>query len=163
MRATASLSSATSRMTTVVRGLLASLLQCNELVAKIDKGRLVVFAAQLEFKETAIKGSASSMSPISRAIWLSLGSWFGQFHRRTLLEGEPYVQVRCPVQVNRLCGGLAARRSSVSRGNTLDRTGVEHRMPGDGQHALLLLQKAHGCTLQTQRLCRSHAPFPLRA
>ena len=43
-------------MTTVVRGLFASLLQGNEPVAKIDEGHLVVFAAQLEFEETAIKG-----------------------------------------------------------------------------------------------------------
>jgi hypothetical protein len=37
-------------MTPVVRGLSAPLLQGNELVAKIDEGPLVVFAAQREFK-----------------------------------------------------------------------------------------------------------------
>ena len=45
-----------TKMTTVVGGLFASLLQGNEPVAKIDEGHLVVFAAQLKFEQTPIKG-----------------------------------------------------------------------------------------------------------
>ena len=44
-----------TKMTTVGGGLFVSLLRGNEPVAKIDEGH-VVFAAQLKFEQTPIKG-----------------------------------------------------------------------------------------------------------
>ena len=52
-----------TEMTAVVGGLLASLLQGYELVAKIDEGAsFSFFAAELEFKETPIKGQCLDVS-----------------------------------------------------------------------------------------------------
>jgi hypothetical protein len=45
-----------TEMTTVVGGLFTSLLQSNELIAKIDERHLVVLAAQLEFEQVPVKG-----------------------------------------------------------------------------------------------------------
>jgi hypothetical protein len=45
-----------TEMTTVIRRLLASLLQGYELIAEIDEGHMLAFAAKLEFEETPIKG-----------------------------------------------------------------------------------------------------------
>jgi hypothetical protein len=45
-----------TEMTTVIRWLFASLLQGYELIAEIDEGHILAFAAKLEFEETPIKG-----------------------------------------------------------------------------------------------------------
>jgi hypothetical protein len=56
-------------MTAVVGGLLASLLQGDELVAKIDVRTFLVFCPELEFKETPIKGQCLDVSIHFQTMW----------------------------------------------------------------------------------------------
>jgi hypothetical protein len=81
-------------MTAVVGGLLASLLQGYELVAKIDVRIFLVFCPELEFKETPIKGQYLDVSiPLPDDMVQTYSSRFRRFCHRTLLEGTPRVML----------------------------------------------------------------------